>query len=876
MKTGESVASEVLLDLYGLPRDASFSHADFMAVVHPDDRHLVEENARAAMNGKDVAIADQYRIVRANDGAIRWMTASGGFQFDKDGRPIFAMGVVYDITERKQVEIALRETSERLRLAQSAAHIGTWNWDVQADIAWFDDVGMEYLGLPQGVPIHYSDYVGRVPEEERDIVNSAVQAAFAGDGRVLLEHRLVNAQTGVACWVSCRGVFTFDDEGRPVHGAGAVYDITERKLAEEALRESEAEARRQHDELNWIYQNAPIGMCLLDRNLHYRRVNRWLAELNGAPMEAHIGRSVSEMAPDASDQIAQLVRQVVATGQPLKNYLIVRKNSPNSDAVRFLDASYFPLIDEHGEVSGFSVLLEEITDRKLAEEALRHSESEARKQRDELDWIYRNAPIGLAYLDLDLRYRRINDWLANLSQRPVEEHIGLSVFDVVPQFARGAKMIKEWILATGEPVRNLEFSGEMPPNSGVVRHINSSWYPAFSEEGALAGFSVVVEEITERKRAEEALRRSEAKARKQRDELKWIYENTPVGLASLDKDLRFHSINRRLAEMNGLPIEAHIGRTVHEVVPDLSSKVEQLAHKIIATGEPVRNIELEGETAANPGVARYWDESWYPTFDSNGEIAGFSVVVEEVTESKHLQALREADRRKDEFLATLAHELRNPLAPIKNAIHLLQMLNHDDPTAEQKRRLALSRAERQVTHLVRLVDDLLEVTRINHGKIELRKEPVELAAILSQAIDLSHSQIEAGPHQLIVELRSHSLPVEADPVRLAQVFANLLNNAAKFTEAGGRIDVIADREEGEAIVRVRDNGVGIPPEMASSIFDMFTQIKTGVRSGRGGIGIGLALARGIVQLHGGRIEARSAGLGHGSEFIVRLPLVVRQ
>jgi two-component system, sensor histidine kinase len=230
--------------------------------------------------------------------------------------------------------------------------------------------------------------------------------------------------------------------------------------------------------------------------------------------------------------------------------------------------------------------------------------------------------------------------------------------------------------------------------------------------------------------------------------------------------------------------------------------------------------------------------------------------------------LQANDRRKDEFLAMLAHELRNPLAPISNALHILRLSGEQDATTE---RLA-AMIERQVNHMVRLVDDLLEVSRITRGRIELRKEPVDVAAVILSAVETSRPQIVAARHELSLSLPSDALILEADPVRLAQVFANLLNNAAKYTDPGGQIWVTGRREGDSVVVSVRDSGTGIAPDMLGRVFDLFAQVDRHAARAQGGLGIGLTLVRSLVEMHGGTVQAHSGGLGRGTEFIVRLPL----
>jgi CheY-like chemotaxis protein/two-component sensor histidine kinase len=236
------------------------------------------------------------------------------------------------------------------------------------------------------------------------------------------------------------------------------------------------------------------------------------------------------------------------------------------------------------------------------------------------------------------------------------------------------------------------------------------------------------------------------------------------------------------------------------------------------------------------------------------------------------EALREADRRKDEFLATLAHELRNPLAPIRNSLQILKMPRVDLATAQQTREMM----ERQVHHLVRLVDDLLDVSRVMRGKIELRKEPVELATVVARAVETAQPLIEVQGHELDISLPPESLLLDADSVRFAQVVGNLLTNAAKYTEANGHIWLTARREGDQAVLSVRDTGIGIAPDMLPHVFELFVQVDHATSRSQGGLGIGLTLVKNLVEMHGGMVEAHSAGLGKGCEFVVRLPLTVQQ
>jgi CheY-like chemotaxis protein len=231
--------------------------------------------------------------------------------------------------------------------------------------------------------------------------------------------------------------------------------------------------------------------------------------------------------------------------------------------------------------------------------------------------------------------------------------------------------------------------------------------------------------------------------------------------------------------------------------------------------------------------------------------------------------LSEAARRKDEFLAMLAHELRNPLAPLSNAVQVLRRAGNDGAALQA----ASGMLERQVRQMTRLVDDLLDVSRVTQGRIELRRERVELARVIEQAVEACRALYDSMSHELTLSTPAQPVYLDADPTRLAQVVGNLLNNAAKFTDKGGHVWLAVERQGPQAVIRVRDNGIGIAPEQRPRLFDMFVQVDTSLERSRDGLGIGLTLVKTLVEMHGGTVEAHSDGLGLGSEFVVRLPVV---
>jgi len=326
-------------------------------------------------------------------------------------------------------------------------------------------------------------------------------------------------------------------------------------------------------------------------------------------------------------------------------------------------------------------------------------------------------------------------------------------------------------------------------------------------------------------------------------------------------DFKWSYLNPAAARAVGRDIKDLLGNAVGDVLP-AAWDAPDLFDRYVRVVEHGEQCEFElRSSASNRGLR------WYSVVAA--PLQG-SVVVwfANITESKeHQQRLEDADRRKDEFLATLAHELRNPLAPIRQAARIAGA----EHSTDAQRRWSHSIVERQVQHMSLLLEDLLDVSRVGRGTLLLRKSPEALVAVVDTAIETARPHIEAKRHHLDVELPPAPVVLHIDALRMSQVLGNLLTNAAKYTEPGGRIRLRATREADEFIIRVADNGIGLTPAQQAEVFEMFRQVPAAVEKSQGGLGIGLALARGLVELHGGTIEARSAGLGHGTEFIVRLP-----
>ncbi len=347
-----------------------------------------------------------------------------------------------------------------------------------------------------------------------------------------------------------------------------------------------------------------------------------------------------------------------------------------------------------------------------------------------------------------------------------------------------------------------------------------------------------------------------------------LFETSRDGIVTVDLAGQIQDSNPAYQSMLGYTMDELRALKCQDLTPPRWHDAEEaiVRDRILAQGD---SGEYEKEYIRKDGSVFPVSLRAWPVLDAGGEVIAMRAFVRDISDRKRVEeALRDADRRKDEFIATLSHELRNPLVPIRNGLQVLRKAGGQGPSAERAQEMM----ERQVEHLVRLVDDLLEVSRVSHGKIELRKERLDLAVVVDRAVDLNRESIDAAGVLLRVILPDAPVLVDADPVRLAQIFGNLLNNAMNYTDRGGQIEVAVRRVADEAIVSVADTGVGIPKDKLPHVFDLFVQGDATPGRDKGGLGIGLSLVRSLVELHGGEVEAHSEGEARGSRFVVRLPL----
>jgi len=640
------------------------------------------------------------------------------------------------------------------------------------------------------------------------------------------------------------------------------YDELSREELVRRLSEAEAlaracsadrEALRQSEERFRLFMDhSPTVAWIKDADGRHVYVSKTCEERFGIRLRDWYGRTDADLWPAATaemfrkndlevlarDQAVQVVEETVGADGSRRHWLNVK----------------FPMRDTAGHrfVAGVGI---DITERRRAEE-------EARQRLREIEDLYRNAPVGLCVLDRELRWVRINERLAEFNGIPVADHIGKRLPDLLPELAEACGPGIRAVLETGQPQHNIEIVSQTPAQPGVTRSWLEHLLPITDERGQVIGLSIVVEETTDRRRAEAALRESE-------ERLRLAQESARLGVWEWDLRTGVVRASGDLEQLYGYPQGTSNGSDssfADRVHPDDLPDLRRTLDTAVAAHEP---FDADFRVRMPDGTIRWLNCKGSAAYDLAGSPERVFGVNVDITERKVAEeALREADHRKDEFLATLAHELRNPLVPIRNAVEILKHHGPPDSGAQRVHELI----ERQVQHLVRLIDDLLDVSRISRGKLQLRKERVPLAAVLERALEVARPLIERAGHDLEVSLPPQPIHLDADPVRLAEVFSNLLDNACKFTERGGRIRLSVACDGTEVAVRVADSGIGITPEHLDGIFDMFVQLPATADRVRSGLGIGLALTRGLVEMHGGRIQAYSAGLGKGCTFTVRLPV----
>jgi PAS domain S-box-containing protein len=584
--------------------------------------------------------------------------------------------------------------------------------------------------------------------------------------------------------------------------------------------------------------------CVTSMNAVAEELTGWRSrEAGGRPL-SEVFRIVNERSRRA---VVNPVERVLAEGRivGLANHtVLVAKDGTE----RPIDDSAAPIRDEDGDLVGVVLVFRDLTENRRKEALLRRSEQE-------LNDFFENANMGLHWVGPDGIIQRVNRAELELLGYEHDEYVGRHI----AEFHADRPAIDDILrrLKAGETIQ--DYPARLKCKDGSIRDvlINSS---VLWENGVFVHTRCFTLDVTERKRAEERLRTLAA-----------VVEgsNDFIGVCNLDMDPIF--VNAAGLRMVGLDSmeEARRTKVIEFFWPEDRPLVEREAVPVLQ-----RDGRWRGEVRfRNFKTQRPIHTIWNVTAIRNeaGEPVAWATVSPNLDALKEAeQALREADRRKDEFLAMLAHELRNPLAPVRSSIEIMKRTPDDAATVGKAR----STIDRQMSHLERLVDDLLDVSRITRDRLELRPVRAELASIIHQAVETCRPLAEERQHQMTIDLPAEPIYLRADPVRLAQVFSNLLSNACKYTDRRGSISLAARLEGDRVTVAVKDSGVGIAADMLGRVFDMFAQGHGAAERVQGGLGIGLTLVRRLVEMHGGQVEAFSDGPNRGSEFVVRLPVLL--
>jgi PAS domain S-box-containing protein len=530
-----------------------------------------------------------------------------------------------------------------------------------------------------------------------------------------------------------------------------------------------------------------------------------------------------------------------------------------------------PIPDAQGISVGAVTIIRDIAETRQAD-------SLTLAQRKQLLLFVEQAPVRLAMLDADMRYIAASRrWIADFGKGH-DDLTGLDHYQLHPDLPERWKQTHRDCLAGAV----CESEEDRWAQAGGSEHwIRRTVRPWLDGQGKIGGIFIFSEDITEQKKSEERIKQLNRDLQSRLDELQTVLDVVPVAIAiAYDRNCQRIRLNRAGEAMLGLAPGINASKS--------AGCAERLPFKVLRGGRELAPDELPIQYAAKHGVnlrevevevvrqdgkTLTLYEYASPLFDETGCVRGCVGVFVDITERKRgEEALRETDRRKDEFLAMLAHELRNPLAPIRNALQVMKSLGPKEPRFEWSREVI----DRQISLMARLLDDLLDVARIMQGKAVLKPERIALAEVVERALETSQPLIAERGHDIVVTLPQTPCWLFGDPVRLAQALSNLLNNAAKYTGDGGLIRLSASREGDIAVIKVSDNGDGIAADMIARIFDLFAQADHSLAHAQGGLGLGLPLARQLAEMHGGSLAASSTGLGRGSEFTLRLPLMENQ
>jgi PAS domain S-box-containing protein len=544
-----------------------------------------------------------------------------------------------------------------------------------------------------------------------------------------------------------------------------------------------------------------------------------------------------------------------------------------------IDDSAAPISDEDGNVSGCVLIFRDVSAQRRVQRE-RSSQLLAARL---LASIIESSDDAILSKSLDGIIQSWNAGAERLFGYTAAQAVGRHISLIIPPDRIDEE---DRIIASLKAGHRIDhFETERMRSDGRRLLVSLTISPIKDDEGRVIGASKIVRDVTEQRQLEERERQLLAEAAQANAKFQAFFEQSALFAGIMDVDGTLLEANRLLWEACGFTKEQAIGKPFWE--GPWWSPSAQLSEQIRAASAQAAGGEVfraEMPYFVGDGSERIADVTIQPIRDDAGRVLFLAPTGFDITERKRVEAerrrlednlrelaanLSEADRRKNEFLAMLAHELRNPLAPISNAARALRIGAGEGESL----RSASDMLERQVKQMSRLVDDLLDMSRITRGRIELRKEPLELAPVVNHAVEAARALYRSMDHELTVTMPDEPMQVSADPTRLAQVIGNLLNNACKFTDKGGHVWLTVEKDGHDAVIRVRDNGIGIAEEHIPGLWEMFAQVDTSLERSRGGLGIGLTLVKTLVEMHGGTVHAQSDGPARGSEFTVRLPIL---
>ncbi|MGL5063838.1 MAG: PAS domain-containing protein [Microcoleus sp.] len=771
-----------------------------------------------------------------------------------------------NITDRKRSEVELQTYQTQLQLAMQSAKMGFWDLNLITKNAVWSPEAKQLLGWPiDWQQCDYTTLQRRIHPDDRELFELTISESIES-GNHQIEFRVV-WDDGSIHWLANKGQIFYDETHRALHLVGMSTDISDCKQAEEIILQNE-------QRLQLAVKTAKLGYWQLDLTTYeLYSSDRCKANFGLPPtVDLTYQRLFELIHPDDRDRVRELISSAIENH---RDYEAEYRNIWPDGSIHWLVARGNCSYDRDGTPLRMSGVTTDISDRKQIECALQQSEEVARQQLNEIEAIYANAPIGLCFIDTDLRFVRINEHLAEINGLPASAHIGRTLHEILPEMAEDLEPLYRQVIESGNPLLNLEVRGSNRARPGVERDWIFSLHPLENSDGTVLGVNAMVQEITDRKQAESNLRDSEERFQQLANcvpHLFWILE--PMQQRLIYASPAYEKIwGRPLAE-----VYADYRQWMDAIHSDDRDRVAAHFAQTMMRGD----YNIEYRIVRPDGSIRWICDRGFPIHERSGEVHRVAGIAEDITQRKQweqererllaqAQAAREAaeaaNRSKDEFIAMVAHELRSPLNSVMGWAKMLQSRSFDRATTTK----ALETIVRNTQAQVQLIDDLLDISRMICGKLNLTLQPVNLASAIEAALEMVRPMAAAKQILLATQIQPVG-QISGDLNRLQQIAINLLTNAIKFTPVGGRVEVRLEEIDTQACLQVCDTGKGIAPDFLPYIFERFQQAQTS-GGAKDGLGLGLAIVKHLVELHGGAIAAASPGVGQGSTFTVMLPLL---